>query len=209
MILLTGGSGLLGTELQKYIKCYAPSHKKLNINSRLSCARLALVKKFKLIIHGAAYTNVEKAEIEKEKCFKTNVEGTMNLLVVFPNTPFVYISSEYAYKPVNFYAETKRAGEMAVEAYAKHHLIIRTLFKPKPFPYEKAFYNQYTQGDYVDVIAPLIVKEIKKWDKKTSKTVYVGTGRKTILELAERTKPTIPACSVDEVKNVRLPKDYI
>lgn len=202
-ILLSGGSGLLGTELQKYIKVVAPSHSTLDITKPI-----VSLDSYDLIIHAAAYTDVPGAEKNQEACFLTNVTGTINLLTAFPHTPFIYISSEYAHKPTNYYARTKKLAEDEVIKRSKHYLVIRTLFKPNPFPYPKAFIDQYTQGDYVDVITPLIVDTIQEWDKVTSKKIYVGTGRKTIYELAKRTKPGVEKMSVDEITTVTLPKDY-
>lgn len=202
-ILLTGGNGLLGTELQKHLRCDAPSHDRFDITEPIMYPH----DYYDLIIHCAGYTDVRKAEIDKKSCYEANVRGTENLARYFSETPFVYISSEYARNPVNFYGETKRAGEMAVEAYCYNYFIMRTLFKIRPFPYEKAFFDQYTQGDYVDVIAKLIVKEIMDWNHR-SKMKYIGTGRKTILQLAEQTKPTIAGCSARLVEGVTLPLDY-
>lgn len=203
-ILFIGGSGLLGTEIQKYLSLYAPSHKQLDIVKQIT-----LSEKFDLIIHAAAYTDVVKAEKEKNQCYLVNVTGTINLLKAFIDTPFVYISSEYAKKPANYYAQTKKLAEIEVKKRKAPYLIIRTLFKPNPFPFPKAFIDQYTQGDYVHIIAPLIAKEIEKWDKKTSKTVYVGTGRKTVYNLAKRTRPDVLPISINEITTVKIPSDYI
>lgn len=202
-ILLTGGSGLLGTELQKYITVVAPSHKEMDITKPIT-----LKDHFDLIIHGAAYTDVVGAETDKDTCFKANVTGTLNMVTAFKDTPFVYISSEYAKNPVNYYAKTKQLAEEEVKKIAKNYLIIRTLFKPNPFPFPRAFADQYTEGDYVDVITPLIIKAIKSWDKKSKKTIYVGTGRKTIFELAKRTRPNVQPMSIKEITKVVLPADY-
>ena len=202
--LLTGGSGLLGTELQKHMAFYAPSHGKLDITKKIKDRG-----EYAMIIHAAAYTNVAKAEIDRDKCFAVNVTGTLNLLTAFPNTPFIYISSEYGMNPVNTYAKSKRIGEEIVWALAPHYLIIRTLFKPTPFPYPRAFVDQWTEGDYVDVIAEKIITAINEWDKITAKTITVGTGRKTIYELARRTCPTVQPMSILEIKDVVLPADYL
>lgn len=201
-ILLTGGSGLLGTELQKHLEVHAPTHEELDITNIKS------VLDYDLIIHAAAYTDVVKAQTDRKNCMKVNITGVCNLLEVYPTTPFVYISSEYARHPVNFYSFTKAIGEKMVEMLSSHHLIIRTLFKPNPFPWEKAFNDQWTQGDYVDIIAPLIIEEITKWNKKTSKVIYVGTGRKTMYDLAKRTKPNVLECSINDI-DVKLPNDYV
>jgi dTDP-4-dehydrorhamnose reductase len=203
-ILMTGGSGLLGQELQKYLKCDSPTHLMMDITKHIK-----KLGNYEMIIHCAAYTDVTGAEKEKKQCYLVNVTGTINLLNASTDIPFVYISSEYANKPTNYYAQTKKLAELEVEKRKTPYLIIRTLFKPTPFPFPKAFIDQYTQGDYVDIIAPLIAKEIGQWDRKTSKTLYVGTGRKTIYDLAKRTRQNVIPFSIKEVTTVRLPSDFI
>ena len=205
-ILLTGGSGMLGTEMKKYLKFFAPSHKDFDITKPKTLKGYYNTEDL-TIIHCAAYTNVPKAEIEKDKCFGINVTGTYNMVEAFSNAYFVYISSEHVFpEPLNFYCKTKLWGEEIVKVHHANHLIIRTLFKKNPFPYEYAFFDQITDGDYVDVITPMIVKEILK---QTKGTINIGTGRKTMFELARRTRPDIKANSVDDIKNVKLPHDYI
>jgi dTDP-4-dehydrorhamnose reductase len=122
------------------------------------------------------------------------------------NKPFVFISTEHVNSP-GVYFESKLIGEILVKNLAPSYLIIRTIFKPNPWPWKYAFIDQYTQGDYVDIIAQLISKEIKKWNGK-SKTIYIGTGRKTMFELAKRTKPDVLPNSVKDLKFKR-PKDYL
>jgi len=212
-ILLTGGSGLLGKELQKHIKCDAPTHRELDITNPKTFKKF-VNREYELVIHAAAYTEVTKAEIEPLKCAEVNITGTLNVSQAFEDSPLVYISSEYAKSPVNFYSKTKQIAEnlihLARGGYeGTSYLTIRTLFKPNPFPWDKAFKDQYTQGDYVDVIAPLIAKKINEWNKTICGAVYVGTGRKTMLELARRTKPDVQAISVKDIKDVVIPTDYL
>lgn len=197
-ILLTGASGLLGQHLN--IEADRPSHEELDIT------KVITPEKYDLIIHCAAYTKVEQAQNNRLECFNVNVVGTLNLLNAYPDTPFVYISSEYAHNPKNFYSLTKFFAEELVKTHP-HYLIIRTLFKPRPWKYPKAFTDQWTQGDYVDVIAPLIENIIKSWNGE-SKITYIGTGRKTIYDLARQTREVEP-CSVNDIKNVIIPKDYL
>lgn len=217
-ILFTGASGLLGKyllpllaredgdgTLYPRVEIETPSHKDLDITQPYFTYAH---DQFDYIIHAAAYTDVPRAEIDRKECFETNLVGTMALLSYFENTPMIYISSEYAHNPVNYYSETKAAAEAAVKAYAQNYLIIRTLFKPTPFPFAKAFTDQFTQGDSVDVIAPLLAKKIIDWDRK-NKTVYVGTGRKTMFDLAKQTKPDVQPCSVKDIADVKLPEDYL
>lgn len=206
MKLLTGASGLLGRHLKgEYLK---PSHEQLDITKKIHEPLFGVLPKneIKMVVHAAAYTNVEKAETDRIECFKTNALGTLNLLNLFPTTPFVYISSEYAHNPVNFYSLTKAMGEQLVTTHPSY-LIIRTLFKPRPWKYEYAFEDKFTLGDYVDVIAPLIEKEIEQWDGK-SKLIYVGTGRKSYYDLALQSKLDVKPNSIRDVKGVKIPADY-
>lgn len=206
--LLTGGSGLLGTEIQRLVNVHAPSHKQLDFTKCRTPKG-----EFDLIIHSGAYTDVVKAETERMECFNVNVNGTFNLLLTYPGVPFVYISSEYAKKPVNHYSWTKKIAEdiiktLGVGKTGSPYLIIRTLFKPVPFPHKRAFVDQWTRGDEVTIIAPLIIRAIRRWNKITNKLIYVGTGRKRIIDIARKSRPDVGEMWLDEVEGVVLPKSY-
>lgn len=198
--LLTGSNGLLGTHLK--IEADRPSHQELDITLPIN------KKDYELIIHCAAYTNVAKAETDMAECFKVNVTGTRNLLEAYPNTPFIYISSEYAKTPVNFYSKTKLLAENSVKEHKAPWLIIRLLFKPDIWPYDNAFIDSYTGGDIVSIMAPLVDKAIIDWDRKESKLIHLQTGRKTIWDIAAKSKPNIRKSLVKEITNVRIPIDY-
>ena len=203
--LITGGSGRLGTELKKWWPdAHYPTHEQLDITEPIR------KKKYDLIVHCAGYTNVTMSKQESKLCYDINVNGTKNLLKAYKDTPFVFISTEYAVNPTTYYSETKQLAEREVVKHP-HHLIIRTLFKPRPYPFNRAFYDQFTMGDYVDVIAELIIGEIILWNtgERKSKLMYVGTGRKSIYDLAKQTRPDVKRESVDVINWVKLPKDYI
>lgn len=204
-ILITGGTGRLAVELKKHLPGHYVGTKNFDFTQSIP------KEKYDLVLHMGAYTDVRKAEFEdKQKCFMANVYGTFNLIQNYKNTPFIYISTEFAQYPFCIYALTKKLGEEIVKTHPKY-LILRTLFKPNPFPFPKAYIDQYTQGDYVDVIAKLLAKKVKEWDKKTCKLEYLGTERKTMFELAKRTRPDVKPNSVnDYIKEtgVPIPKDY-
>ena len=203
--LITGGSGRLGTELKKWWPdAHYPTHEQLDITEPIR------KKKYDLIVHCAGYTNVTMSKQESKLCYDINVNGTKNLLKAYKDTPFVFISTEYAVNPTTYYSETKQLAEREVVKHP-HHLIIRTLFKPRPYPFNRAFYDQYTMGDYVDIIAELIVGEIILWNngERKSKLMYIGTGRKSIYDLAKQTRPDVKRESVDVINWVKLPKDYL
>ena len=203
MVLLTGGSGLLGQELQKHLKCYAPTRMELNLESPIKP-----IEGVDLVIHSGAYTDVVKAETEQDLCYEINVNGTKRISTAYKDVPLVFISSEYAISPVNYYSQTKRLAEEYIKKNHERYLLIRCLFKPRPFPFNKAFVDQWTQGDYVDVMAKMIAEEIKNWDK-TPREVHIGTGRKTIYDLALQTNPNVLPTQTSYVHGVKLQKDYV
>src|SRR5216683_7353929 len=128
-ILITGGSGLLGKHLIPFLKIQdgdgnlfprvlidAPTSKELNIVGHV------IPGDYDLIIHAAAYTDVVGAQTNKGECFDVNVLGTINLARAYKDVPFVFISSEYAHNPVNFYSLTKWLGELAVNEICEKSL---------------------------------------------------------------------------------------
>ena len=94
-----------------------------------------------VIIHCAAYTDVDKAEEEQELCYDVNVKGTEHLVEAARlfRIPLLYISTDYVFNgkgevpwkeddtpdPVNFYGMTKAQGEEIVKQLEKH-FIVRT-----------------------------------------------------------------------------------
>jgi dTDP-4-dehydrorhamnose reductase len=205
-ILITGGTGRLATELKKHLSGDYVSTKDFDFTQDIP------KKEYDLILHIGAYTDVKKAEFEdQKKCFMVNTYGTFNLAQTYKDTPFIYISTEFAYTPFCVYALTKKLGEEIVKTHKAPYLILRTLFKPTPFPFSKAYIDQYTQGDYVDVIAQLLAKRVRDWDRKTSSLEYLGTGRKTMFELAKRTRPDVEPNSVEDYMKetgLFISKDY-
>lgn len=224
--LLTGGSGTLGTELQKYLDCFAPDSRALDV--RRSAYELAQYKwhdrgspihNFLGIIHCAAFTDVLGAEIYKQDAITTNIFGTKNIMDLgrIWEVPVVYISTDYVYpgtrgnysetdntEAFNFYGFTKLAGEVFA---TPDDLVIRTSFKPIDLwttKYKKAFLDVYTSADYVDIIAQDIAFSIHS----NLKGVYnIGTGRKSIYSLARLTNLSVEQMSRSDVADVKLPYD--
>lgn len=216
MILITGGSGILGTKLDHLLtengnELFCPGKCDLNINDPFGTYSM---KGIKLIVHCAAFTNLVLAEKEKELCYQTNVIGTRNLAKL--GIPMLYISTEYVFdgekgnyneeaypNPVNFYALTKLLGEY--ESRHTRSVVIRCLFKPNPFKHLFACADQFTTGDYVERIAPEIAHAIKIFDKLPP-TIHIGFEKKSTFELARKTREVKPI-KVEDVKEVKLPKD--
>ena len=80
-ILLTGGSGRLGTELTKILAyCNSPSRTQLDITNKEQVSSFFQNNDIDLIIHAAALTNIRFCEENRKLTWETNVQGTKNLV---------------------------------------------------------------------------------------------------------------------------------
>jgi len=206
-LLLTGGSGRLGKFLIKNINqelysTLAPSSKELDITNPENVLNYLNLNKPDVIVHSAAYTDVKKAEKEYLKAININVLGTINLLnyVVDKHIDFIYISTDAVFdgkkgyyspsdsiNPINKYAKTKTAAELCCRTYSKC-TVIRTAFFEYDFPYEIAFYDQYSSKDYLDIIGPKIVSIIHDYKPGI---YHAGSNRKSIYDIAIIRKPNV------------------
>jgi dTDP-4-dehydrorhamnose reductase len=150
-----------------------------------------------------------------------NVDGTRaivrsaserSILLVHISTDYVFEGTRGMYHeedcpgPVcNYYALSKLVAE-EVARLAPRHLIIRTSFRPREWPYPVAFTDVYTSQDYVDVIAPEIALAIQRCREIPYAALHIATERKSAYELARRRRPEVRPGSKREV-NVALPDD--
>ncbi len=148
MIIVTGAKGQLGSDVCSILKRRNILHlgidiDDLDITDSKAVEKFFDEKDFDTIIHCAAYTAVDKAEDEKDLCFKVNSTGTANLAKICgkKNKLMIYISTDYVFDgsgnslrattetpaPVNVYGESKHQGEKAVAEFCSDkHFIVRT-----------------------------------------------------------------------------------
>ena len=71
------------------------------------------IKDYDFVIHAAALKHIEVCENNKWEAVKTNVNGTRNVLDACKeyNVPMIYISTDKAVEPINFYGMTKAIAE--------------------------------------------------------------------------------------------------
>jgi dTDP-4-dehydrorhamnose reductase len=202
-ILLTGGSGLLGTELRKLgAEFDAPGHDQLDVRDAVNVREYIDSQRPAIIIHAAAATNNREIEADPRTALETNIIGTTNVALACLGTRIrlVYISTDYVYRgdrgeyteadellPANLYAWTKLAGECAVRA-VPNHLIIRTSFGGTRFDYPAAFTDKWSSKDYVDVIAPQLLQAARS---PLTGIVNIGGPRRTIYDYASERSPEV------------------
>lgn len=147
MILVTGSSGQLGYDVirelkKRNIKHIGTTKRELDITDEDNVNTYISKLKPDCVIHCAAYTDVDRAEIEKELCRKINVDGTENIAKACENVnaKMIYISTDYVFdgtgnnpfeindniNPINVYGKTKYQGEKKVKKYLEKYFVVRT-----------------------------------------------------------------------------------
>lgn len=150
-LLVTGGSGLLGSDVVRAAvlrgwKVAAPSRSEMDIVDGDSCLRVIKSDKPDYVIHCAAFTAVDKAETEPEQAMRVNRDGSANVAraAALSGSGLVHISTDYVFdglkgspyepddpvSPLSAYASSKVAAETAVMEEARSGavspLIVRT-----------------------------------------------------------------------------------
>ena len=146
-VLVTGANGMLGQDFCPILKNEGYEVIETDIHN-LDITNLDAVNKFlknkkpDIVIHCAAYTNVDKAEEDIETARLINFKGTENIARICAEIDaiLVYISTDYVFSgegnkpykpydktaPLNNYGLTKGEGEEAVRRYCPKHYIART-----------------------------------------------------------------------------------
>ena len=147
-ILVTGANGQLGSEI-KHISAIYPSYDFLfTTKDDLPIEKTEAVKMFfekqqiDYCINCAAYTAVDKAEVEKEKAFLINADaaGVLASTCSDHQTKLIHISTDYVYDgntsiplkeedavaPLNVYGWSKLKGEELILNRYPSALIVRT-----------------------------------------------------------------------------------
>ncbi|MFM1848306.1 MAG: hypothetical protein RL417_1780 [Pseudomonadota bacterium] len=147
-ILLFGGSGQLGYEIEKRaydlnFEIVSPVISEVNIADLDQVVFLARKFKPELILNSAAYTAVDKAEEQRVEAFQVNRDGAAHTAeaakavgarLIHISTDYVFagdgdtpLSEEAPVGPKNVYGASKLAGEEAVlDILGERALVVRT-----------------------------------------------------------------------------------
>jgi len=148
-ILVFGGSGQIGFELQRSLcpiaNLVVPGFKGV---PRVNLADTGALEKFVIsaapdvIVNAAAFTSVDKAEMERDTAHAINAiaPGVMARAASAVGAAVIHYSTDYVFSgdgnkpwsecdkvgPLNYYGESKLAGETAVLSNVERGLIFRT-----------------------------------------------------------------------------------
>ncbi|MCY4464492.1 MAG: dTDP-4-dehydrorhamnose reductase [Chloroflexi bacterium] len=145
-ILITGASGKLGSALQTVLRAghdvIATDRSTLDITDYAACGQLIADARPDILLHAAAFTDVNGCALDPQKALRINGLGTHNLAAVTAGLgiAMLYVSSnevfdgklgrayhEYdAAKPINAYGRSKWYGERALLQVNPRHYIVRT-----------------------------------------------------------------------------------
>lgn len=146
-ILVTGAKGLLGTNLvpilrQTQNEVIETDIEELDITDTDQVMASVSTLKPEIIINCAAYTQVDRAEEERDKAFLVNGVGVQNLALAcaFHNIIFYHFSTDYVFsgekssaytpfdypQPINTYGWSKLIGEQCLQNICERYFLVRT-----------------------------------------------------------------------------------
>lgn len=146
-VLVTGVTGQLGFDVVKEFKSrglstiFAPTTDELDITNEANVKEYITKVEPNVVIHCAAYTSVDKAELDNEACYKVNSLGTKYIAEACKeiDAKLIYISTDYVFdgtkngvyeindktNPISTYGLTKYQGELFVKEILTKYFIVR------------------------------------------------------------------------------------
>lgn len=159
IVLITGSSGMLGTDLALLLRdtyqvictdiaknknpgCRTKDFINCDITNKKAAINVVEKAKPDIVLHTAAWTDVDGCELDKENAIKINAEGTHNIALGCKQSKAVmfYISSDFVFdgtknepyreddkiNPLNVYGSSKLKGEEAIRKELDRYFIVRT-----------------------------------------------------------------------------------
>ncbi|MHB2166876.1 dTDP-4-dehydrorhamnose reductase [Alsobacter sp. R-9] len=153
-ILILGGAGQLGLELQRArwpqgVALFAPTRADVDLSDMAAVARVVAGRAWKAVINAAAYTAVDKAESDVAAAWTLNavLPAVLAHETARAGVPIVHVSTDYVFDgtsptpyetddpvaPLGVYGASKEGGEQGVRTGNPRHAIVRTAWVVSPF----------------------------------------------------------------------------
>lgn len=146
-VIVTGANGQLGQDLVKGLSgtdfmIYGYGRQELDVTDLTAVRSVISRLQPDVVIHAAAYTNVDQAETECDEAYRVNAFGSRNVAVAAEEAgaKMCYISTDYVFdgrtaspyheydqtNPLSVYGKSKLAGEELVKSLCSRYFIVRT-----------------------------------------------------------------------------------
>lgn len=219
-ILLTGGSGTLGSHILKSGKLeniLAPSHEDLNICNPYLIEKFFQQNEIDAVIHCAALARMGECERDPIEAIEKNVIGTCNLVnevlkiekkggriirFIYISTAAVYQGTEGNYSeedptnPHNKYGWTKLGAECAVNLLPDYCIIRTDFYDQTKIKFEEspidAYCSKLSVMELAEAIAYLLEIDFRG-------VVNVGGDRKSYFDLYREVNPSLKPCRLDDI----------
>lgn len=174
-ILLLGRDGQVGRELRRSLitvgEVIAMGRQQADFERPQALRELVQQACPDVIVNAAAYTAVDKAEVEQDTAFRINEEAVRILAeeALALNAWMVHYSTDYVYdgrksgayvetdlaQPLSVYGKAKLAGEEAIRAVGCKHLIFRCswIYSIHGSNFPLAILRRAIEHDQLDVVA--------------------------------------------------------
>jgi len=177
--MVTGCQGMLGTDLMAaLVRDFEPKGldlPELDITNKDRTIKTITGLKPGLVVHTAAFTDVDGCEKEPEKAYQVNALGTANVVLACQELkiPLVYISTDYVFDgkkgkpylesdlpdPIQVYGRSKLDGEFYTRHLLDRFFIVRTagLYGKHGKSFPASILNQMCTGKSLRVVNDQIV----------------------------------------------------
>jgi dTDP-4-dehydrorhamnose reductase len=202
-ILITGAKGMLGQMLAEVLDKHdlvLTDRQEMDITDSAKVLEVFKKEKPEVVVHTAAYVDVEKAESDRELAKKINITGSKNIAKAAKKAgaTVINISTDYVFdgqknnpyletdptNPLSVYANSKLKGECEIIKGCKESYSLRVSW----------LYGEHTKRNFVQKMIDLAKKngQLKVVFDQIGSPTYTRDVAKIVLKIIDRIKKNQP-----------------